>query len=154
MIDKESSLLSASDVAKYFITLVCVDEGDSISNLKLQRLLYFAQGFHLGQYNLPLFREDIILTDDGPVVPSVYAEYAVFDHKNIPIPIFDSSIFTESQTSFMNLIYRIYGSFVSSILLYFIRDYIDYHQVNKGEVIPIEHMRQYFQVTLVERKRS
>ena len=35
------------------------DSGELISNLKLQKLLYYMQGFHLAYFNEPLFEEDI-----------------------------------------------------------------------------------------------
>ena len=39
-------MLTCFDVAKYFLSL-CNDEesGDLISNLKIQKLVYYAQGF-------------------------------------------------------------------------------------------------------------
>ena len=48
---KADSMLAAKDVAKYFVHLVDQESGDHITNLKLQKLLYFAQGFHLAMRN-------------------------------------------------------------------------------------------------------
>lgn len=48
-------MISCSDVARYFLALVDEDAGDSLSNLKLQKLVYYAQGFHLALYGEPLF---------------------------------------------------------------------------------------------------
>ena len=45
-------MMPAHDVAKYFVSLVDEEAGDSITNLKLQKLLYYAQGAHLALYNL------------------------------------------------------------------------------------------------------
>ena len=45
--------------------------GELVSNLKLQKLLYYVQGFHLAVFGEPLFEEEIEAWMYGPVVPSV-----------------------------------------------------------------------------------
>lgn len=49
-----------------------------VSNLKLQKLLYFVQAYFLAKYGTPCFREDIEAWDFGPVVPAVYHRYKVY----------------------------------------------------------------------------
>ncbi|MBO7344554.1 MAG: DUF4065 domain-containing protein [Clostridia bacterium] len=58
----------------------------NISNLKLQKLLYFVQALFLisNDNNEPCFEEDIEAWDFGPVVPEVYHEYKMFGSLNIP----------------------------------------------------------------------
>ena len=46
--------------------------GDAMTNLKLQKLLYYEQGYHLAFFNEPLFNESIEAWMYGPVVPEVY----------------------------------------------------------------------------------
>lgn len=54
--------------------------GDLITNLKLQKLLYYAQAFYLVNNNgKKLFDDDIQAWQYGPVVPSVYQEYKKFN---------------------------------------------------------------------------
>ena len=48
------------DIAHKILSRVDVEHGDTISNLKLQKLLYFVQGFHLASFGEPLFDEDMI----------------------------------------------------------------------------------------------
>ena len=78
-------MMPAHDVAKYFVSLVDEEAGDSISNLKLQKLLYYAQGAHLALRDEPLFGEPIEAWTHGPVVPSVYRQYK--QHGGEPIPV-------------------------------------------------------------------
>ena len=47
-------------------------EGELMSNMKLQKMLYYQQGFHLAYFNTPLFEENIEAWMYGPVVPCVY----------------------------------------------------------------------------------
>ena len=49
--------------------------GDPISNLKLQKLIYYAHAWYLAIHNKPLFDEEIEAWVHGPVVPSVYHDF-------------------------------------------------------------------------------
>lgn len=79
--------LSASDVAKYFIWKA-QQEKKSITNKKLQKLLYYAQAWNLVFKNKPLFKEDIEAWVHGPTVPAVYHEYKKYGYS----PIVDKKI--------------------------------------------------------------
>lgn len=50
----------------------------TISNLALQKILYLAHMFHLGQTGQPLISEPFEAWEYGPVVPSVYRRAKVF----------------------------------------------------------------------------
>jgi uncharacterized phage-associated protein len=65
------------DVADFFIELTGQDDEGEITNLKLNKLLYFAQGHSLAKTGKPLFDEAIEAWDLGPVVPSVYHKYKI-----------------------------------------------------------------------------
>jgi uncharacterized phage-associated protein len=63
------------DVANYFIVMMRTDceEGQSddlMTHLKLQKLVYYAQGFNLAINNEPLFSEPIEAGSMAPSVPS------------------------------------------------------------------------------------
>lgn len=78
----------AIDVARYFINksnnTVNEDKVESITNLKLQKLLYYAQGFHLALNNgASLFPEEIQAWVHGPVVPIIYHNYKSYSYNNI-----------------------------------------------------------------------
>ena len=60
------------------------EKGYEISNLKLQKLLYFVQGCFLIEKETPCFNEAIEAWDFGPVVPEAYREYKVYGATNIP----------------------------------------------------------------------
>jgi len=66
--------LSAVLVAEYFIKFF---EGieDSITHLKLQKLLYYAQGIGFGRFNCRLMSARFVAWDHGPVVEEVWREY-------------------------------------------------------------------------------
>lgn len=76
-------MYKAVDVAKYIIWY-CKQQGYSISNLKLQKILYFVQAAFLVDHNRQCFAEQIEAWDFGPVVPEVYHHFKIFGSSDIP----------------------------------------------------------------------
>lgn len=69
-----AELASYQNVADYFIAL-SNDVGDTITNLKLQKLVFYTQAFHLAIYDTPIFDEDFEAWVHGPVIKPLYAKY-------------------------------------------------------------------------------
>lgn len=61
-------------VADYFIARAH-EVGEPISNLKLQKLVYYAQAWHLALKNRPLIEADFEAWVHGPVNPSLYRRF-------------------------------------------------------------------------------
>ena len=76
-------------VAKYIIQH-CDENHTPVSNLKLQKLLYFVRAEFLANTGKPCFPEDIEAWDFGPVVPEVYHKYKVYG--SLCIPYMDSGL--------------------------------------------------------------
>lgn len=60
------------------------DQDYGISNLKLQKILYFVQAYFLIATSCKCFNEKIEAWDFGPVVPVAYREYKQFGSGDIP----------------------------------------------------------------------
>lgn len=73
----------AKDIARYVI-FYCHEHKYPISNLKLQKILYFIQAYFLVDANKSCFSDVIEAWDYCPIVPSVYEEYRIFGSLNIP----------------------------------------------------------------------
>lgn len=96
---KGRPVVSADDVARYIIRFAH-EHGSSITNLKLQKLLYYAQGWHLAIYNKPLFGDRIEAWVYGPVVPDVYSKYQKYSYKSIDEDV-DYPSFDSDDTSYL-----------------------------------------------------
>ncbi len=70
-------MLSCFDIADYFIWLAN-ETGSFISNLKLQKLVYYAQAWYLALHEEPLFQEDFHAWVHGPIIPPLYQKYKSF----------------------------------------------------------------------------
>lgn len=68
---------SALDVAKYVINHE-ISQGRSVTNLRLQKLLYFVQAKVLMETDNPCFEDEMQAWEYGPVVPVVYQAYAKY----------------------------------------------------------------------------
>lgn len=73
------------DICRY--TINYSNEKDyGISNLKLQKILYFIQAYFLtSEDGLPCFYDKIEAWDFGPVVPKAYHEYKQYGSGDIPL---------------------------------------------------------------------
>ena len=76
-------MASVFDVSNYILQLsnsIDSDERDLISNLKLQKLLYYCYGFSLVLLKKKLFNDDKIKAWPlGPVCPKVYNKYKKYE---------------------------------------------------------------------------
>src|SRR5690606_17024633 len=90
--ERRRAMSSCFAVANYFLSQSNADAGDLISNLKLQKLVYYAQGFSLALLDEPLFEDEIEAWMHGPVVPALYREFKTHGSAGIPAPTdFDPS---------------------------------------------------------------
>lgn len=71
------------DVSRYIINS-SNKQGYTVSNLKLQKLLYFVQGFFLAIDHKPCFPNRIEAWNLGPVIPDAYHEFKRFGSNSIP----------------------------------------------------------------------
>ena len=80
-------MIDCLNVARYFIIRAYEDGIEAeMTNMKVQKLLYYAQSLHLALYNEPLFAEQIQAWRYGPVCPPAYKFYSEFEAKQLPIP--------------------------------------------------------------------
>lgn len=107
------------DIAKKIIAKTDDEHGDTISNLKLQKMLYYMQGFHLAFFDTPLFDDDIVAWQYGPVIPIVYKEYKRYDSKAIKVPdtMEGILILEKEEEDVFNQVYNVYGQYTAVALM-------------------------------------
>lgn len=80
-------MYEALDVAKYVVQY-CNEKKYPISNLRLQKLLYFIQATFIQEKNELCFRDDMECWEYGPVCPEVYSFFRRFGSSSIPFEKF------------------------------------------------------------------
>jgi len=66
---------SAVQIANEFIERGVRDGITDMTNMKIQKLVYFTQGFYLGSYDRPLIKEDFVVMKHGPIVRRLYEKF-------------------------------------------------------------------------------
>lgn len=145
-------MLSCFDVARYFLALVDEEAGDSLSNLKLQKLVYYAQGYHLALYDAPLFHERIEAWKHGPVVPELYHALKVFGAEPVKMNDEDFEIenYSEGVRELLNEVYSVYGQFSATRLRNITHEEPPWRETPDGAEISLDLMRSYFKTQITK----
>lgn len=105
-------------VANFFLSRA-QEEGKPVSQLKLQKLVYFAHGWHLAIKDEPLIEERIEAWEFGPVVHNIYRKAKKYGRDPIPEKL-DGNLYPDSpedaeiptsDTSTRNLLNRVWESY-------------------------------------------
>ncbi len=141
-------MLTAHDVAKLFLRWAR-ENGDTITNLKLQKLLYYAQAWYLVNYHRRLFDDDIEAWDFGPVIKSIYRKWKGFDSKPIQYTPNgkEEDVFDKHQLEFLVEFYQVFSSFSSTALVSMTHNedpWKNTFEHGKNKVIPPKDMREYY----------
>lgn len=94
-IDANANIDQATVIADYLIC-ECRARGESITNLKLQKLLYYADAWHLALYGDTLFEDEFQAWVHGPVLENQYHRFKKHGWRpiadEIAYPIFSDDI--------------------------------------------------------------
>jgi len=80
--NQSGDLISPSHLSD-FLLYESRERGDILTNLKLQKLLYYSQAWHLALKGKELFEEDFQAWVHGPVLPSQYQRFKNFEWRPI-----------------------------------------------------------------------
>jgi uncharacterized phage-associated protein len=138
----ETHTYKATDIAKFLIYLAH-EHGDTITHLKLQKLLYYVQGSYLALQNHQAFEDDILAWKNGPVVYSVWDMFKHYHAEPIDesdgdtgVKGFDSEIIKE--------IYRKYRGFTAGQLVSKTHDETPWRDSSNDDVIGVDSIQDYF----------
>lgn len=79
-------MLTANQIADYIVNLSNYTIEDDVTNLKLQKLLYYVQGHYSAITGELLFEDAIQAWQHGPVIPKVYNMYKIYGYNVIVTP--------------------------------------------------------------------
>ncbi len=137
----------ALDIANKIISKTDLEHGDTISNLKLQKMMYYQQGFHLAYFGTPLFDEDIVAWQYGPVVPSVYKEYKSFESNSISTSKEGISLSDDEEELFNN-VYEEYNQFSAVALMKMTHEESPWETTEINSVISRDKMMSFFKTQI------
>ena len=151
------------DVCRHIINY-SNDKDYGVSNLKLQKLLYFIQAYFLITKKEACFHERIEAWDFGPVVPVAYREYKQFGSSDIPtityiiikdsrniwnskvIPYFDE-IVSDDDKILVEAVVDKFSEYSASDLVRIThrqKPWIDAYEPNRNNEIKIKAIEEFF----------
>ncbi len=105
-------MVTVFDVADYFLSRVELDSGSVMTHLKLQKLCYYVQAWHLVFEDNPMFEEKFQAWAHGPACPELFSKFKDYRWNPIPPPDeFDSSIFSGTEIETIEAVWEAYGQF-------------------------------------------
>jgi len=106
------------DVANYFLKMQDVEAGDLMTNMKLQKLVYYAQCICLAKTDRAMFAEPIEAWDHGPVCVPLYQKYKEYGSNAIPIPydVDALTIFSPEIRKILDIVHDHYGQYSAWVL--------------------------------------
>jgi len=111
--------IKAMDVANFFVNLGTQLKDDNMTNMKVNKLLYFAQGYCMKRFRKPLFEEDMEAWTYGPVEPGVYRAFKEYRNSAISDVSgeYSDDIFPDEIYELLLDIYNEYGKYTTSYLV-------------------------------------
>ena len=147
-------MYKAITVAEYILDY-CFSKGIPMSNLKLQKILYFLQVQFLHEFKEPCFSDPIEAWGFGPTIPSVYHPFSIFGAAAIPESYKkdrmywannDEAIKDQHKTVINTVIENLKSYSVSELTRFSMNQQpwkLSYFKRNKASVITVELIRAY-----------
>jgi uncharacterized phage-associated protein len=141
-------MASPLSVANWFVQrLTNTEVGDVVTHLRVQKLLYFAQAWHLLALDRPLFDEDMQAWAHGPVVPSVFHALKEFGWQPLPLDG-DADDIEGDSLGILEQVVDIYGDY-SAKRLERMTHGEDPWRVTRGELSPEERCERPIPMGLI-----
>nr|DAU09212.1 MAG TPA: hypothetical protein [Caudoviricetes sp.] len=103
-------MYTSQQIADWILSQLNSNSGDTISPLKLQKLLYYCQAWHYTIFNEVLFDERIEAWTHGPVVPSQFKRFNNIDfYQNIKVKNFKYIKLKSKTEQLLNEVVGIYN---------------------------------------------
>ncbi|WP_366653605.1 type II toxin-antitoxin system antitoxin SocA domain-containing protein [Fodinicurvata sp. EGI_FJ10296] len=156
-----ADLCTPSDMAKWFINRIDRESGESITHLKVQKLLYFAQSYYLANKGVSLFGEDFEAWTHGPVLPSVFKEYS--GNRWEALPPADRMPELEGQVvSYLEAVYQNFAKFSAKELERITHQHDPWinargdlpAEARCNNVIPKDVIKKYYEKRIKKAKKS
>lgn len=143
-------MYDAKEISKYIIKY-SEKKDYGISNLKLQKILYFIQTYFLIKTDKPCFADKIEAWNFGPVVPVVYRKYKQFGSADIPAIggeiADDESIIADSDKEMINAVVDRFKNFSAVDLTWLSQSQSPWENAyadGEGSEITAEALKEYF----------
>lgn len=145
---------SVIDISHKIIASTDASQGETISNLKLQKMLYYLQGFFIAVFDKRLFDEPIEAWQYGPVVRVAYNHFKEYGSSSISLKEGEKILdLTKSENELFNEVLEEYGQFSAIKLMNMTHEELPWKKTfneNPQGVITDDLLKEYFKTQIVE----
>lgn len=139
------------EIANHLLACAANSEvGELMSNMKLQKMLYYEQGFHLAYFGTPLFEEETEAWMYGPVVPIVYSHYESFGKVGIEPKPDHFEFSNKEEEALFNEVFKTYNSYSAYGLANMTHQEYPWATTpeGRGSIISKDKMKEFFKTRL------
>ena len=146
-----SNTYRAIEIANFYIRLTNSIPDNNIDNLRLNKILYYAQAWSLVRNKRPLFEDDIQEWDYGPVICDVYHTYKCCGGNTIEEAedYFDENRLSNDELELLVDVYQKYGKYTGEALKDMTHkkgfSWEQVYQTGRNNVIAHESIIKYFE---------
>lgn len=131
------------------------EEGESLTHMKLQKLLYYSQGFHMAIHDAPLFDEDFCRWQYGPVIPDYYHQLKHNGSSHLDGPTEEELeqallMLSEEMRSVLEDVHNTYGRYSAWALSRLTHEEAPWKETPALHIITKRKMKNYFLTQLVD----
>ena len=145
---------TANEIADFFLGKIDVEAGDTISPLKLQKLVYYAQACYYTIFGKVLIEEPFEAWTHGPVVRSLWKRFEPARIADINLQSLElkAAKFDDDTRQLLNEVNEIYGEHSGSYLETLTHNELPWLKARKGlapyakstNEISLEDMKEYY----------
>lgn len=141
-------MYKAKDIAEWFLNTNRIqmnfEDSEYITNLKLQKLLYYAQGYFLAKKGTPLFNDDFLAWDHGPVIRNIYNIYKEKGSKGIEYDKDFNIDIDEETEKILQEVYEKYGQYTAWKLRNMTHEESPWLSTPRNKIISKSKIEEYF----------
>ena len=127
------------------------EDTDDITNMKLQKLLFYAQSAFLAIKGVPLFNNNILAWEHGPVIPEIYDKFKINGNKGITE--YNENDLKDISKDDVNLlidVYNLFGEYSAWGLRNLTYSENPWKTTKRNDVIAIDKMASTFKEKYLE----
>ncbi len=143
-------MCKVQDVVDFFVDFALNDPEETMTNKRINKLLYFAQGWSLAKRDKPLFEDDFYAWTYGPVIPGVYQRLKIAGNDKIQGIDNDTyeDNFTSEESMLLIDVLREYAKYSTNGLVDLTHQHdnpwFKAYSVKPSSIISKEDIKEYF----------
>lgn len=139
---------NAIDIANWFLNenrkQMNFEDSEFITNLKLQKLLYYAQGCYLAQKDESLIKEDFLAWEHGPIIRNIYDTFKKFGATGIQYEDDYEDKLDEETKILLKKVYNRFGQYTAWKLRDMTHQETPWKETARNHIINRNKIQTYF----------